>query len=537
MIANIFSKPLDTITHAALFIGAASFVSRIIGLLRDRLLAHLFGAGATLDAYYSAFLIPDFIYTLLIVGALSASFIPSFISQRNKNEDNGWKFFNATLIVCGITLCVGVLGLMIFTPTLTPLLVPGLTPEAQTLSIVMTRIMLFSPLIMGISSVVSGALQSQKLFFVTSLSPILYNLGIIFGALFLVPMYGPIALAYGVVIGAALHLLIQLPSLLCIGYKPVVSGYDARELYRMCIASVPRIFSLGSSQVQTIIMVGFASTLAVGGISMFTFASNIQSFPIGLIGISFAVAAFPSLTAAAQSNKEEVFMKHIFQTLRTILIFILPLTIIFLLLRMQIVRVLLGSGAFDWTDTETTGDTLGFFALSLFAQCLIPLLTRGFFAKKDTKTPSLIAILGVVIAITFGYILKPIFGIPGLALAISISSLTQLSLLFLLLTHHQKTIDISALLQFLSILTGGSVAMAIVIQFLKTPVSLLVNMDTGAGILTQGVITATIGLLCYLGILYLFRVEEVRIIKGQIKKKFFTKKPVITELVDTDTNV
>lgn len=537
MIRNIFSKPLDTITHAALFIGTASFISRALGLVRDRLLAHLFGAGPTLDAYYSAFLIPDTIYTLLIVGALSASFIPSFISQKNKGDAEGWKFFNATLIVCGITLLIAVLGLMIYTPILTPLLVPGLTPQAQTLSIIMTRIMLLSPLIMGISSIISGALQSQKLFFVTSLSPILYNIGIILGTLVLVPIYGPIALAYGVVIGAVLHLLIQIPSLFCIGYKPVLRGYNAKELSRMCTASIPRIFSLGSNQIQTIIMVGFASTLTVGGVSMLTFANNIQSFPIGLIGISFAVAAFPSLTAAAQSNKEKVFMQHIFQTLRTILICILPLTIIFLLLRMQIVRILLGSGAFDWTDTVTTGNTLGFFALSLFAQCLIPLLTRGFFAKKDTKTPSLIAIFGVGIAILFGYALKPIFGIPGLALAISISSLAQLSLLFLFLTYHQKTISISSLLRFLSILTGASIMMALLIQFLKTPVSLLVDMNTGLGILTQTSFTATIGLLCYVTILYLFRVDEVNIIKGQIQRKFFTKKPVITELVDSENSL
>mgnify|MGYP000872196374 CR=1 FL=1 len=537
MIRNIFSKPLDTITHAALFIGAASFLSRLIGLLRDRLLAHLFGAGPTLDAYYSAFLIPDFIYTLLIVGALSASFIPSFISQRDENTDNGWKFFNATLIVCGITIFVGISGLMLCTPTLIPLLAPGLTPEAQTLSILMTRIMLFSPLIMGISSVVSGALQSQKLFFVTSLSPILYNLGIIIGALFLVPTYGPIALAYGVIIGAALHLLIQLPSLIYIGYKPIVRGYDVREFSHMCTASIPRIFSLGSSQIQTIIMVGFASTLTAGGVSMFTFANNIQSFPIGLIGISFAIAAFPTLSTAAQSRKEEVFMTHILQTLRTILICIVPLAIIFLLLRMQIVRVLLGSGAFDWTDTIITGNTLGFFALSLFAQCLIPLLTRGFFAKKDTKTPSLIAMFGVLIAIGLGYILKPYMGIPGLALSISISSIVQVSLLFLFLTHRQHDLKTLPLLRFLSVVTGGSIVMAFMIQSLKAPVSLLVNMDTGFGILTQGAITATIGLLCYVGILYLFRVDEIRIIKAQIQRKFFTKKPVIMELVDSENSL
>jgi putative peptidoglycan lipid II flippase len=537
VIRNIFSKPLDTITHAALFIGAASFLSRIIGLLRDRLLAHLFGAGPTLDAYYSAFLIPDFVYTLLIVGALSASFIPSFMSESQKDTLSGWKFFNATLIICGISLSGMIIGLIIAVPTLIPYIVPGLSGETQALSISMTQIMLISPLLLGLSSILSGVLQSQKLFFITSLSPIIYNIGIIFGALYLVPSFGPLGLAYGVLIGAALHLCIQIPMLFALGYVPTVQGYNHRELTSMFLSSIPRIFSLGGNQIQTILLAGYASTLAVGGISMFTFANNIQSFPVGLIGISFAIAAFPTLTKAAQGNKEDVFIAQLLQTMRTILICIVPLTIIFLLLRMQIVRVLLGSGAFDWTDTVTTGNTLGFFALSLFAQCLIPLLTRGFFAKKDTKTPSLVTLVGVILTIALGYHLKGTYGVPGLALAISLSSLVQLAFLYLLLTHQSKTCDNMRLVRFLGALTVSSLMMAVVTQYLKAPIALFVDMERLWGVLTQGAITATIGLLCYIGTLYLFQVEEVRIIKGQIKKKFFTKKPVITELVDADTSI
>lgn len=537
MIRNIFSKPSQTITHAALFIGAASFISRLIGLLRDRILAHTFGAGPILDAYYSAFLIPDFIYTLLIVGALSASFIPSFISIYDRKEEDGWKFFNATIIICGITILVITSGLFCFAHLIIPTIVPGLSSEAQQLSINMTKVMLLSPILLGTSSIISGALQSQKLFLISSLSPIFYNVGIISGAIFLVPLFGPIALTYGVIMGAFFHLIIQIPSIIHLGYKPKLRGYNKKELYKMCKSSIPRIFSLGSNQIQTIIMAGFASTLTIGGVSMYTFANNIQSFPIGLIGVSFAIAAFPTLTQAAQQKREEQFISQLIQTMRIILIFIIPITIMFLLLRMQTVRILLGSGSFDWTDTVITGNTLGFFAISLFAQCLIPLLTRGFFAKKDTKTPSLISIGSVIITIVLAIFLKTHFGIPGLALAISSSSLIQLSLLFIILTHHTKTICVPTFLKFLTALSVGSVAMALVVQFLKYPISLFVDMDRFWGILTQGFITATIGLIVYLTTLYLFKIEEIDMIKRQIQRKFFSKKPTITELVDTDTSL
>ena len=198
MIRNIFNRQITSLHAAALIIGAAGFLSRILGLLRDRLLASKFGAGDILDAYYAAFQIPDALYTLLLIGAASAAILPIFIEYREEGKDH-WRFIQTLLTVFGIFAALAALILIIIAPLIVPLIVPGFSGEKLRLAVTLTRIMMVGPLFFGISGIISSVLQAYHRFLMYAVPPIFYNLAIIFGILVLVPAWGEAGVAIGVV--------------------------------------------------------------------------------------------------------------------------------------------------------------------------------------------------------------------------------------------------------------------------------------------------------------------------------------------------
>lgn len=521
MIKKIFSSQTNSIVGAAVIIGLASFVSRLIGILRDRILVHLFGAGNVLDSYYAAFRIPDFIYNLLIVGALSAGFIPVFIKVFTQDKEYGWKITNSIINIL-IFVMLPVCGLLfIFTPQLTHLLVPGFSPEKMQTTSMLTRIMFLSPILLGLSGIVGGVLQATKNFLIYSLTPIMYNIGIIVGATVLYPIFGIKGLAYGVVLGALMHLVIQLPSLLRQGfhYRPQMMWKDknVREIGKMMI---PRTLGLASNQLNLLIITILSSTLTSGSIAIFNLANNLQYFPIGIIGISFAVAAFPTLTELFALGKKEEMTHNISLTVRQIIFLIMPITIILLILRAQIVRVVLGTGQFDWQATIATADALAFFSLSLFAQCLIPLLARAFYAIHNTWLPFAIGIASDVANVALGIYFKDILGVSGLAISFSVSMIIQVCLLWIMLRKKLGTLHEGKILYALFKISIATMLMAIIIQSLKYPLASLVDMTKFWGIFTQGLVAGITGLLIYGLTLYLLKLEEMMQLKDGLKRRW-----------------
>lgn len=539
MIKKLFNNATTSITRAALILGAASFLSRVIGLLRDRIFAHMFGADMVLDAYYAAFRIPDMVYNLLIVGALSAGFIPVFIKTREKNKARAWRITNSVTTILGTSL-VFICAILIFlTPQLMHIIVPGFSGEQFELTVMLTRIMFLSPMLLGISSIASGVLQSLKCFFIYSLTPIFYNAGIIIGAIIFVPMFGPIGLAYGVVLGALLHLLIQLPSLWHYGFRPAwiwdTQMAEVREIGRLMI---PRTLGLAANQINLVVITMIASTFAVGSLTVFNFANNLQYFPIGIIGYSFAIAAFPTLAALHAKGKTDKLKEHILTTVRQILFLMVPITVLFLLLRAQIVRVVYGTGAFDWTDTVLTGDMLAFFALSLFAQAIIPLLVRAFFALHDTWTPFIIAVVSALLNIIFSLTIPSLFTeetqILGLAAAFSLAQVVQLAILWITLHIRIGSLDEHTLLPFITKLTFSMIPMGLLVQVLKAPLAAVVDMERLWGILTQGFVAGIAGLLLYTLFMIVLRVEEVAILMNAMKRRLGMKTVLPAEIREGD---
>jgi putative peptidoglycan lipid II flippase len=531
------SEPSRSIISAAVVITLAGIASRILGLLRDRFLASAFGAGDTLDIYYAAFRVPDLIYNLLILGALSAAFIPVFTGLiTQKEEKEAWKLANDLMNIAIILIVIFSLFFAVFAPFLMKLIAPGFPSEKINMAVFFTRIMFLSPLFLGISGIFGGILTSFKKFLIYSVAPIFYNLGIIAGVLCFVKFLGPVGLAWGVVFGAFLHMLIQYPAAKHVGfkYKPIFIKqiFQNHYLHKVVALMLPRMMGIAVNQINLFVITIFASFLSAGSLSILSFAQNMQSVPLGLFGVSFAIAVFPVLSAFAARDEKEEFVKAFSRTFCQILFFVVPLSVAILVLRAQLVRVILGAGKFDWEDTILTFQCLGVFSLSLFAQSTVPLLARAFYALHDTKTPFYIALFSEVAGIASVFLLINKFHVLGLAIAFSLASVVQMvSLLFVLRTRFD-TLDDKKIINSVGKIALASFIAGISIQLVKYFTAAFVNMNYFFGVFVQLSISATIGALIFLMVCYFLRLEEFFVFKQSIAGKFFRGKQVITESTD-----
>lgn len=529
---KIFSKQINSVTLAALLVAGSSMVSRFLGVIRDHILARQFGAGDLLDVYYAAFRIPDIMYNLLILGALSAGFVPiltglikDFSCEKKfpwQSNDGAWSLVNNLINIIGVVLIgLSVFGYL-FAPALMDMIAPGFSPEKKLLAIDMTRIMMLSPLFLGISSILSGILQSFKRFFVYSFSPIFYNLGIIVGAVYFAPNYGAYGLAYGVVLGAFLHMLIQIPVVWHLGFRfSFTFDTKHKETRKIGLMMIPRMMSLGISQVSLVVITIIASTLSSGSLAIFNLANNLQSFPVGIFGISFAVAAFPLLSQHAFDAKKLV--DNFSKVFRQIMFFIIPSTILVYVLRAQIIRVVLGAGQFDWTDTVLTLDSLGFFTISLFAQATIPLLVRVFYARQDSKAPFYAALAAEAVNIAAALTFSKFYGVAGLALAFSISSIFNFCILWMILRLRIGFLDEEKILISVMKFCVSGIAAGLVAQGAKQLILPFIDMTRVWGVLVQGGAAGISGLLVYLAFCSLLRSEEYLYFYSSFKKKISFK--------------
>jgi len=527
MIRRLFCSKINSITIAAILVASSSLISRALGILRDRILAGQFGAGDDLDIYYAAFRIPDLVFNLIVLGALSAGFIPIFtslIKEEKKSDRNkeAWdlasNIFNIMLVAVMVLSVIGI----IFAPYLMKWITPGFGKEKLEMTIILTRIMFLSPILLGVSSVLGGVLQSFKRFFLYSLSPVFYNVGIIVGAIWFVPIWGMYGLAWGVILGSILHLLIQLPAIISLGFKYRLTFQFTKAVRNVCKMMTARTLSLAINQINLVVTTIVASTLVSGSLAVFNLANNLQSFPIGIFGISFAIAVFPVLSAHAFDRPKLV--EYFSKTMRQILFFVIPSTILMIVLRAQIVRVILGSGKFDWQDTIMTIDALTYFAISFFAQATIPLLTRMFYARHNSKTPFYVGLGSVALNIILSLYFSKSMGVAGLALAFSISSVLNFLLLILVLRYEVGKLDefrivISTLKFCLAAMSGGIVA-----QALKIIVEPFVTLTKFWGILAQGVVAGVGGLIVYFLVCSILRSQEWIDLWDSFKCRFSWKK-------------
>lgn len=385
-----------TVSFGAFLLAGSSLLSSVLGLFRDRLLASKFGAGAELDMYFAAFRIPDFLYGILILGGLSAAFLPVFSAYFQEDPKKAWRFASQMLNFIIVALGGIAVILFFFIPFLIPLVVPGFSSEAQKTTSTLAQIMLLSPIFFGVSALLSSLLQYFNRFLAFGLAPVMYNLGILGGIIFLEPWFGIRGVALGVVAGAILHIFIQIVPAFASGFRiQPVSFSEANGIQKVALLALPRTIGSGAAYLNPVIMTSLASTFAAGSITIFAFANNLQMIPVGVIGISFSLAVFPHLSKAFAKKDTAEFSSVFLLALRQIVFLALPLSLFLFLLRAQLVRLVLGSGEFGWEDTRLTSAALGVFAAGIVFQALIPFFMRTFFSLQNTALPAVSSVLAL----------------------------------------------------------------------------------------------------------------------------------------------
>lgn len=531
----VMSSRVDNgrLVSAAIILGVASLASRIVGLLRERVLTTMFGAGDVFDAFVAAFRVPDMIFNLLVLGALSAAFIPLFTEKLVKGQRGKQAAFDLAVGILNImVLVVGLLAIIfaVGAPYIMPLVVPGFEGEKLKMTIMLSRIMALQPVLLGISFIFSGILNSFKRFVVYALAPILYNGGIIIGVLVLVPLLGVAGIAWGVVLGALLHGLVQLPSVLKVGWRwrprLLWSEKDVRALWRMM---VPRAVGLAANQVNLLTVSVLGSGLLAGSITVFHLANNVQYLPVGIFGIAFAQAAFPTLAEQVARKRMGDFRDTLTRVLRYILFFVVPVSLFFFLLRAQIIRVLYGAGAFDWEDTILTFETFGWLIVSIFAQAIIPLLARAFYVQQNTKTPVIISVISMILNVILAMWLAPHMGVQGLALAFSAAAIVNVMLLLSILHWQLRGLNDRQVLVSLARITLATILAGVVVQALKYPVAMIVDMQRFWGIFTQLAVSGMGGAGAYLGMMWWMGSEELAALKRYLPRRGPVEIPTGTE--------
>lgn len=501
MLKKLIKEENNSLSTTAAILAVTSLSSSVLGLARDRLLTARFGTGGILDSYFMAFKIPDLLYNFLILGTLSIAFIPVFTKYlaHNKKEE-AWETTNSIINISFLVMGVTSLLLVIFTPFFVKIIAPGFSESKYSDTVQLMRLVAFSPLIFSISSIFTSILNSFKKFLIAALAPIIYNLGIIAGIIFFYPEFGITGLGIGVLIGALFHLLIQLPAVIKSGYQyyPAIKINEGlKKFWKMYL---PKIFLIDISQVSLFIGSIIASTQEKA-VSVFNLAYNLDSLPLGLFAISLVVAVFPKLSEMYAKDNIEEFKKQFNQTLLQILFLMLPISFMLIILRAQVVRLVYGTGRFNWEDTQLTLTTLGFFAVSLFAQGLIPLLNRAFYSRHNTKIPMAVGIgtmaLNIILSVT---LIKTYLGITALALAFSIASITHLFILGFILYYQLDGFDGRELTRSITKIVLASLVMAWIMQSVKNYVGVILKVDTFIDVFAHVVITGIFGTLVYLSV-------------------------------------
>ena len=542
--------------EAAYLLAGFALLSQILALLRDRILAAQFGAGHTLDLYYAAFRIPDFLFATVASLLSLYALLPvlSRLEQKDPNylvaflRDMLWVFFAGMGVIAGV--------LFFFVPTLVDLIAPGFIhdPASHAQLILLIRILLLQPIFLGASNTLAALTQLRHRFVLYSISPLLYNLGIIFGVVFLYPRIGIAGLGLGVVLGAFMHMALQMPfffsekSTVKLPFKEVM-----RNLKEVLLLSVPRTLALAAGQISLLAIVAIASFLSSGSIAIFTFAFNLQAVPLTIIGVSYSVAAFPTLTRLYAAGKMSEFAQHIEAALRHMLFWSIPATVFVIVLRAQLVRVILGAGAFDWSATRLTAAALALFVISLVAQSISLLIARAYYAVGNTRKPLYRGVIDIVVSIGSAILLVSLFhgsdffrdftesllrvtDIPGttvlmLALGYSLGALAQCFVGFSFILHDFK-IPYTNLLRLSFQSFSASIIGASITYLILASTGATGTVNTTFGLVGQGLVSGLTGLAVTVGILHLLKNPELAEAIAAFTRYFKDTPPVAIEATE-----
>lgn len=408
---SVIGREIHGLHEAAYLLAGFAFLSQILALIRDKLLAYSFGAGHSLDVYYASFRIPDLIF--VSIGSLvSASvLLPFFIERFEKGREQGKKFSDSIFTVFFSLMVISSAIAFFLVPYLIPFLLPGFAHDSSLSELILSaRIMLLSPFLLGLSNLFSSVTQMHRRFLVYAASPLFYNVSIIVGIVALYPIFGISGLAIGVALGAFFHMAIQIPFMAQTHLLPkFTSEIEWKQIKKVILLSLPRTVTMSANQLATFFLTALASLMSKGSIAVFSLSFNLQSVPLTIIGSSYSSAIFPDLSRLYVTGNHQEFLEKMIAAARHIIFWSTPIMVLFIVLRAQIVRTVLGAGAFDWADTRLTAASLAIFMISVIGQSLIVLFVRAFYAEGKTTKPLLINVISAVVIIVLGYVLTKVF--------------------------------------------------------------------------------------------------------------------------------
>ncbi len=532
--ARWLDKQQTSIMSAAVVITVANILSSLAGLVRERLLISSFFdtvlSQQSYEAFLVAFQIPDMMFQLLILGAVSAAFIPVFTKVRKGEGEE--VAFNMTSTVMTILLLIFLLVgavVAVFAQPLTELRTgAAFTPTQIKVAADLTRIMIIAQFFFAISNFFTGVLQSYHRFIIPAIAPVFYNIGIVAGVYFLSPMFGIYSAGIGVVIGALIHMLLQLPAVYRLGFRfaPSInlSQIGVKKIFSLM---PPRVLTYSLTEIQSLSLTFFATSL--GNLSFFTIKLGLKlmTLPIRLFGVSIGQASLPFLSAESDEKDRERFKVLLLQSINQITFLSLPASVLLLILRVPIIRLVFGARNLPWETTLAVGRVVAIIAVSIAAQAMVQLLIRAFHALKDTKTPFMIT-LAVVVFYLVGsafIVFYTDMGILGLALITTLSALLEQ---FAYLTLLNKKIDNLFTSEFwvpqIKMVTAGFLMAVFLYLPFRVLDEVVFNTTRTIELLALTITTSTIGMLVYIYFAALLDIHELKMITKVLRHIDYRRK-------------
>lgn len=548
----MMGKEIIGLHEAAYLLAFFALLSQVLALVRDKLLAYNFGAGQILDIYYSAFRIPDLIF-VSIASIVSASvLVPFFIDRFHKDSDRGRKFIDSVFSAFFLVIIAVSAVTYFFVPWLIGIFLPGFVNDPLMPDLILaTRILLLSPIFLGLSNFFSSITQMHKRFLIYALSPILYNIGIICGIIFLHPILGLYGLIWGVVIGAFLHMIIQIPFIINKETFPRFNLFIRwTEIKNVVLVSLPRTVTLSANQLASFFLIALASLMSGGSISVFNLAFNLQSFPLTIVGVSYSSAVFPTLSRFFVEKKRSEFLSQMIDSARHIVFWSIPVTVLFIVLRAQIVRTIYGAGEFDWADTRLTAAALAIFIVSVIGQSLILLFVRAYYAEGKTRKPLIINVISGILIMVLGYAFtKAFFAFPVFAYFLEdlfkVSGQTGTSVLVLPLAYsigvlvntyfhwHMFGKDYPGftrpVIETLFQSFAASVIMGYITFISLRFFNIFFTLEKAWGVFMQGFCAGIVGIIAGIIVLVLLKNREIKEVWATLHHKFWKSDVVVPD--------
>lgn len=522
---GFLSKSLDLLTRRQTNILSAAFVimvtvvlSQLLGLIRQRLLVGIFGASNELGIYLYATQLPDTLFQLTIAAALSSAFIPVFSEYLTKGKEAEGHKMASTLLAVGFTIFTALsIILAVFARDVLQIFNLGsnFTPAEMDLMANMMRVIIFGQLLFIVGTFFTALLQSYNHFFIPGIAAALYNLGIIIGVLLFSDNFGIYATTIGVLIGGMIFIVVQIPLARKVGFRfrPSFAYIKSDGVKKIGKLMWPRTIAVVLFQIGTVAIGSFISFLADPGRMnvIFDFAKTLAFAPVALFGQTIAQAAFPVLSR--EKDRPEEFKSTFINSFNQMLYLVLPISVLILILRIPLVRLVFGASKFDWPATVLTGQTLAYFSISIFAQALITIVLRAFYAKHDTKTPLIVGAIstGILILASYIFILVLGWGVESLGIAFSISSILQLVVLFLILEKRVGGFKKAALFTSWAkfFISSFLTAFALYIP-IKLLDQLVFDTTRTVNLIILTGISSLLGLSLYLFLTWFFDVKEAK---------------------------